>query len=210
MAELGVPEEMLRRVPRQARSRERLAHVLRVADRMIAEHGVGELSMIRLAMAAGVSVGSLYQYLPDKEAVLEALAVAYLERIEGVLEELIESAGQQHWEDPAGTLVETFAEIYRREPGFRALWFGRQWTEATQAADRAHKQRMAEGLRRLILAQGLLPERDWLADACWSAHVMADALMQEAFRGDSEGDPGVLRELTAAVRGYLGELGRRG
>ncbi|MBL1080005.1 TetR family transcriptional regulator [Nocardia sp. 2] len=210
MAELGVPEGMLRRVPRQARSRERLGRMLAAADRVIAVEGVGALSMIRIAAEADVSVGAVYQYLPDKDAVLEALAVAYLERIEGVLEGLIAVAGEQDWGDPAEVLVEVFAGIYRGEPGFRALWFGRQPTAATWAADRAHKERMAAGLHRFIRAQDLLPERDWLAGACMSAHLMADALMQEAFRRDPEGDPAVLRELKAAIRGYLAELAGRG
>ncbi len=202
-------ETTARRVPQQARSKERVARVLAAADRILATEGVEALRMVRLASAAGVSVGSLYQYLPDRDAVLEALAGEYLERIEGTMAELIDAAGQQHWDDPIDGLVEVFAEVYRREPGFRALWFGRHMSEAIRVADREHKHKMADGLRRIILAQHILPDREWLPQVSVAVQLMADALMQEAFRLDSNGDPDILRELKSGLRGYLAELKRR-
>ncbi len=199
----------MRRVPRQARSRERLAQVLAVADRLVATEGVEALRMVRLAQEAGISAGSLYQYLPDRDAVLAALAESYLERIEVVLAELVTASARERWEDPVAVLVDGFSEIYRRENGFRALWFGQHGSEAIRHADRAHKRRMADGLRIVLLAQQAVPDRDWLPDACLSAQLMADALMQEAFRIDPEGDPKLLRELKFGLRGYLAELSRR-
>src|SRR3954447_25159346 len=65
---------MQRRVPRQARAREKLARVLEAADRLLAEEGVEALTTTRVAAAAGVSVGALYQYLPDRDAITEPLA----------------------------------------------------------------------------------------------------------------------------------------
>ncbi len=202
-------ETTVRRVPQQARSKERVARVLAAADRIVAVEGVEALRMVRLAQDAGVSVGSLYQYLPDRDAVLDALADEYLGRIEGTLDDLIAAAGQQHWDDPVEGLVEVFAEVYRREPGFRALWFGRHVSEAIRVADREHKRRMADGLRRIVLAQKMLPDREWVGRACLAVHLMADALMQEAFRIDPNGDTKMLRELKTALRGYLAELERR-
>lgn len=202
-------ETTVRRVPQQARSKERVARVLAAADRIVAAEGVEALRMVRLAQEAGVSVGSLYQYLPDRDAVLEALAAEYLGRIEGTMDQLVDAAGQQHWDDPVEGLVEVFAEVYRREPGFRALWLGRHMSEVIRVADREHKRRMAVGLRRIVVAQHILPDREWLAQACMAVQLMADAVMQEAFRIDAQGDPDMLRELKTGLRGYLGELSVR-
>src|SRR3954468_21993062 len=119
----------LRRVPRQARSRARLQRMLDAADALLATEGAAALTTTRVAEAAGVSVGSLYQYLPDKGAIVEALARRYLAEFEEVMDKVVERAASESWDDPVGVLIDTFAEHYRRRPGYRALWFGRNLGE---------------------------------------------------------------------------------
>ncbi|MEA2312389.1 MAG: hypothetical protein QOE28_2357, partial [Solirubrobacteraceae bacterium] len=139
---LDVPR--LRRVPRQARSRERLARMLDAAEALLVAEGAGALTTTRVAEAAGVSVGSLYQYLPDKEAIVEALANRYLAEFEGLMEELAaQGADGPAWEDPVGVLIDAFAQRYRERPGYRALWFGRELTPALRDADRENKRALA-------------------------------------------------------------------
>ncbi|WP_433709788.1 TetR family transcriptional regulator [Nocardia sp. CA-084685] len=201
----ALPEASLRRVPIQARSRERLARVLEVADRLIATEGVEALTMIRVAAEARISVGSLYQYLPDRDAVIETLAAAYIEQLEGKAAMLLELARVQRWDDPIGVLVDAFARVYRDEPGFRALWFGKDFNEAARAADREHKRRMAVTLREVMLAQGAVADIEGLDIACRAAHLMGDAVLQEAFRSDPDGDPNLLREAKVALRAYMAQ-----
>lgn len=201
-----IPEAMLRRIPRQARSRERLAHVLATADRLLAAEGPEALTTTRVAAEAGMSVGAVYQYLPDRDAIIEALATSYLARIEVTMASFVAAATEQHRADPVGALVDAFAQVYRSENGFRALWFGRHLTEATRCADREYKRRMADMLRELVLAQQQVIDSARLPDACRAAHLIADTLLQEAFRADPEGDPALLREAKTALRGYLAAL----
>lgn len=203
---LHIPEAVLRRTPRQARSRERLAQVLATADRLLATEGPEALTTTRVAAEAGMSVGAVYQYLPDRDAIIEALATSYLARIEVTMASFLGVAAEQRWADPVGALVDGFAQVYRSEPGFRALWFGRHLTEATRSADREHKMRMAAMLRELVLAQHLLADDARLDDACRAGHLIADTLLQEAFRAEPDGDAALLREAKTALRGYLAAL----
>jgi AcrR family transcriptional regulator len=184
-----------------------LAHVLATADRLLEAEGPEALTITRVANDAGMSVGAVYQYLPDRDAIIEALATSYLSRIEDTMAVYLGAAHERRWDDPVDALVDGFAEIYRSEPGFRALWFGRHLTQATRAADRDHKRRMAAMLKQLVLAQRLVPETERLDDACRAGHLIADALLQEAFRSNAEGDPALLREAKTALRGYLAALG---
>lgn len=115
---------------------------------------------------------------------------------------LLELARAQRWDDPAGTFLDAFAHLYRSEPGFRALWLGRHLTEGARALDREHKRRMALALREVMLAQGVTDTED-LDAACWVAHLMGDAVMQEAFRSDPQGDPKLLAQGRIALRAYL-------
>jgi AcrR family transcriptional regulator len=59
-----------RKRPRQARSRETEAVLLEAAARVLAEQGPAAFNTNRVAERAGVSVGSLYQYYPNKAALL--------------------------------------------------------------------------------------------------------------------------------------------
>jgi AcrR family transcriptional regulator len=71
------PNQM-RRQPQQARSQERVQQILAVAEQMFLEIGYEATTTRAIAARAEVSVGSLYQFFPDKEAILKALAVRYL------------------------------------------------------------------------------------------------------------------------------------
>ncbi|WP_062642957.1 TetR family transcriptional regulator [Streptomyces maremycinicus] len=196
----------LRRTPRQARSRARLALLLEAAERILVGEGVEALTTTRVAAEAKVSVGSLYQYLPDRDAIIDALAAGYFARLEEVMDELAGTAARERWEDPVGVLIDTFAGVYRTEHGFRALWFGSGLTERTRAADREHKRRMADGTRRVLLALGVAPDDAALARACHAAILAADALAQEAFRRAPGGDTDLLDEAKAMLRCYLTEV----
>ena len=94
------------------------------------------LTTTPVAEEAGVSMASLYQYLPDRDAIIETLAETYLHRLENRMNGLLRSAGQRTWSDPVGILFDAFVDAYRSGDGFRALWFSRSLTDATQAADR--------------------------------------------------------------------------
>jgi AcrR family transcriptional regulator len=59
-----------RKQPRQARSAELVVAVLQAASQVLAEEGAARFTTARVAEKAGVSVGSLYQYFPNKAAIL--------------------------------------------------------------------------------------------------------------------------------------------
>ena len=202
---LDVPR--LRRIPRQARSRERLARMLDAAEELLVAEGPGALTTTRVASAAGVSVGSLYQYLPDKEAIVEALAGRYLAEFEGLMEALAEdaSAAPERWTDPVGRLLDAFAQRYRERPGYRALWFGRELTPGLHAADRDNKAALAGRLEGVLRTLGPADGAD-LATAARAGVLVADALLQEAFRSDSRGDAALIGEAKRVLRLYLADV----
>jgi AcrR family transcriptional regulator len=70
-----LPETRLRprKIPRQPRSVETRARILDAARVVFAEHGYAAGTTNRIAEAAGLSVGSLYQYFPNKDAILVEL-----------------------------------------------------------------------------------------------------------------------------------------
>jgi AcrR family transcriptional regulator len=200
----------LRRVPRQARSRARLQRLLDAADRILGDEGAAALSTTRVAEQAGVSVGSLYQYLPDKGAIIESLAGRYLAEFEAMMGDFVEQARQRtgDWSDPAGTLIDAFAQRYRQRPGYRALWFGRELTEELRAADRDNKLALAGGVRQIMLELGLAQDDSYLFVASQTGVLVADSLLQEAFRTDPTGDSRLIEEAKRILRLYLADVVR--
>ncbi|KHA69796.1 TetR family transcriptional regulator [Pseudomonas chlororaphis] len=59
-----------RKQPQQARSSELVAAILQAAIQVLSEHGASRFTTARVAEKAGVSIGSLYQYFPNKAAIL--------------------------------------------------------------------------------------------------------------------------------------------
>jgi len=201
--------DSLRRKPQQARSRARVARLLEAAERVLVTEGVPALTTTRVAAEAQVSVGSLYQYLPDRDAIVAALATTYLARLEDLMDALVAAAAAERWDDPVGTIVDRFAQLYRTAHGFRALWFAGGLNERTREMDRTHKTRMAGGVRRTLLALGLAEDTPELDHICDAAVLAADALIQEAFRRDPFGDPNLLTEAKVMLGRYLGDLRER-
>ena len=194
----------------QARSRARVQRLIDAADEVLAADGAEALTTTRVAEAAGVSVGSLYQYLPDKGALVEAVAGRYLAEFEALMAQLESeaSASPSAWADPVGRLIDSFSQLYRERPGYRALWFGRDLTGELRAADRENKAALAEGVRRIVLALGLARDDAYLRVACRAGVLVTDSILQEAFRADPHGDPALIEEAKRILRLYLAEVVR--
>ena len=70
MSRPKTPSILARKEPKQERSSQLVAAVLEGAIRVLQKEGARRFTMSRIAERAGVSVGSLYQYFPNKEAIL--------------------------------------------------------------------------------------------------------------------------------------------
>lgn len=62
-----------RKAPRQSRSRKTRDAILQAAAGILARDGLSGLTTNHVARAAGISIGSLYQYYPNKQAIITAL-----------------------------------------------------------------------------------------------------------------------------------------
>jgi AcrR family transcriptional regulator len=198
----------LRNRPQQARSRARLENVLVAAEQLLIREGADALTTTRVAAEAGISVGSLYHYLPDRDAILHSLALGYLAGFEAQMESFVERAQTLDWDGFIETVIDAYADSFRSQAGYRALFLGRHLSEQTRAADRAHNQTMAAGLHQILLAMGV-PDDDRLPSMCRTVQLTADALMVAAFRDDPSGDDAMLTECKRMIRSYLDGAGLR-
>lgn len=71
----------MRKEPRQARSREMVSRIVAAGRTVLVKDGYDGFSTNRVAAAAGVSPGSLYQYFPDKAAIVDVVVDQYWEEV---------------------------------------------------------------------------------------------------------------------------------
>src|ERR1700722_8736280 len=137
MTSRSTPRISSRKHPKQARSRQLVADILTAAGRVLARDAARSFTAARVAEEAGVSVGSLYQYFPNKEAILFRLQTDEWEQTGGLLAGILADASRPPL-DRLRTAVREFirseceeanmrvalgdaAPLYRDAPEARAL-----------------------------------------------------------------------------------------
>lgn len=96
-----------RKQPQQARSADLVAAILQAAIQVLTEHGATRFTTARVAEKAGVSIGSLYQYFPNKAAILFRLQSDEWLHTTQMLQQILQQQEQPPL-DRLRTLVQAF------------------------------------------------------------------------------------------------------
>lgn len=106
--------QIVQRPPQQARGRERVAAILDACARLIVTDNVSKLTMHTIAKEAGTSIGSMYHFFADKQAVLQALGERHLGAIQCVTEQIM-AIEQAQWVayDTAQVVERLFMPVIR-------------------------------------------------------------------------------------------------
>jgi AcrR family transcriptional regulator len=160
-----------RLVPTQKRSRERFERILACATELIAEKGSEAFRMSDIVERTGIAFGSLYQYFPDKTAIIGTLAQRYNAVGRDCVRRdlsIVKDAKDLH---PAlCRITDSYYEMFLAEPVVRDIW---QATQADRVLQKLDAEDMAflsglllEALRRIA------PDRPQAALAAFAQLVM--------------------------------------
>lgn len=142
----------MRKAPTQKRSRERVENILKVACELISTHGSDAMKMGELAEKAGVSIGSLYQYFPDKASIIHALADRYNDESQHCIEEaLAETQTAKELIAAFDQLIDTYYELFLAEPVICDIWTGTQADKTLRDMEMEVSRANADQLTRAIL-----------------------------------------------------------
>ena len=106
----------------QARSTATVQAIMRATARILVKRGYQSTTTNHIAEAAGVSVGSLYQYFPNKEAIVAALLDEHLEATQEFLRRGTANALEQPLEDAARGLIEGLLAAHRVDPDLHRVF----------------------------------------------------------------------------------------
>jgi AcrR family transcriptional regulator len=170
---------------------------------LVDEIGYEGLTTTLLAERAEVAIGSVYQFFPDKRAIVQALA---LRNMDAYLQRLADRFAHEvfaHWWDGVDAAIDEYIAMHRSVPGFRTLHFGDVVDVHLLDEEQDNNAVIAERLAHLLIERFRVADRQRLRFALQIAVEAADALIKLAFRRAQFGDEAVLTEAKALIREYL-------
>jgi AcrR family transcriptional regulator len=132
-----------RRLPIQQRGLKTVLRILDAASSLLPQMPLDDVTTRRIAAEAGVSIGALYRFFPDKQTIIDAVAVRHVGQFRtaveaSVIQPLLREMEDLATFDPAIVLdrmIDAYVEYLDAHPDFRTISFGRHISAATKARE---------------------------------------------------------------------------
>jgi AcrR family transcriptional regulator len=198
-------ETVMRRMPKQKRGQQRVTQILDAAARLIAYDGYENVSTNAIAEEAHTSIGSLYQFFPNKDAVYLALAERYVVELNDLLAEVVTSANESlSLPDQFDSLLDQLAVFYKDNPGFQPLFFGTYKTAVITSGEAVFSQ-MVAGMAAILAQHTAVPAPQRERQAAIIVYTLKSTLPLIATDDETENQAALL-EIKRMMRGYLAAL----
>ena len=152
----------LTRVPQQARSREKFDAILAAALRLIHEKGYEQVSMREIAREVGLPIASVYQYFPNKLAIVRQLWESYTstlaELMAAELTTVRPDAAEESLERVVSSVVDHMVQHHRENPELLDVWRSVDGAPELRALNRQDTINVAQAITSAILTAR--PEAD--------------------------------------------------
>ncbi|MGH3738908.1 MAG: TetR/AcrR family transcriptional regulator [Micromonosporaceae bacterium] len=170
---------------------------------LVEEVGYEGLTTTLIAERAEVAIGSVYQFFPDKRAVVQALTERNLDTYRSQVAARMANGPFDHWWEIVDIAIDEYIELHRSAPGFRVLHFGDVVDRHLLDASQDNNAVIAGALAQLVITQAGVRPGPRLDLAVIIAVEAGDALIKLAFRRDPDGDEQILTEAKTLLRDYL-------
>ncbi len=110
-----------RKLPRQDRSRETVDALLEATSQVLVSEGYEKASTNKIALKAGVSIGSLYQYFPNKEALVAALIERHYRDMADICRHSMGDVGSRDLSDLIRDTIRAMVAIHAVNPKLHAV-----------------------------------------------------------------------------------------
>ena len=193
-----------RRRPSQERSRDRVERILDATASLLSEMPVEKITTAAIADKAGVPIGSVYQYFPNKLAVLAQLARRVMEEVDLKTASLIaEDFGVLPWDQAIDRAIDATMQGYSEQPGYVQLLLSIRPTPEFGAITDESNERVAAMLAMHPALQAVIPkERIQLVTR--SAIRAVNSLQDWALSVDDPDEANeIIGEMKTLLKGYL-------
>ncbi|MEO8698994.1 MAG: TetR/AcrR family transcriptional regulator [Kofleriaceae bacterium] len=195
-----------RKRPRQARARVTVDTILAASARVLVKRGFDRFTTNEVADAAGVSIGSLYQYFPNKEALVAALIEKHIEDMNAALLSELTRVAQLPMAQAVRAVIELTIRAHLVDAELHEVL-----TEQVPRVGRMARIRELDAICHRMVAGILAARKDELAirDPEIAAFVCVASIEAIVHRAALQApawlrDPHLVDEATALITRYLG------
>jgi AcrR family transcriptional regulator len=198
----SISSNSIRVAPQQERSARRLAAFLDAAAELFAEVGYEAATMTAIAERSGSSIGALYNYFPDKQAIALTLANQYGQEMEAHWKSLMGQAAKLTHREFANLFIERITELVRKHPAYLSLLVAPVRLRRDPAAKRALRVAIANAFRA---KNPLLSDEQSILAANVTLQIVR-GLMTVYAEAESRGKDLVVDEFKKVLTLYLGTI----
>ncbi|MDJ0789315.1 MAG: TetR/AcrR family transcriptional regulator [Myxococcota bacterium] len=206
MSAPGESELAVRRTPVQERAQRRVAAILEAATGLLAEVGADGFTTRLVSERAGIPIGSIYQYFPNKlsifAALLDRVTADVHERMREVLDADLDAVAS--WAELVDGVVDAYTASYASQVGYAALLPALRGTPELYAiSQRSNEEALALFFQRVRRMDRELPDAR-LEEVGRTAFEILHTLLDRALTtSDPEQARIAVRELKRVLKGYL-------
>lgn len=198
-------ESRMRRTPQQARGQRRVFQILDAAAAVFAETGYEAATTNAIAIRANTSIGSLYQFFPDKRAILDALAIRYQGQISQILTD-IAAVNTDSLQGTLDIMIDRIAEFSAANPAFQLMFVTSYDSKALTAVAETMSQMVSTHVNAQFLATA--PALDPEQSEFYASIVvfLMRALIPPGVSSANGHFPGLIDQLKYVIAAYLRSL----
>ena len=189
----------------QRRSTARVSGILDACAALLDDYDYDELTTSKIAERARVPIGSLYQYFPDKRAVVQALTLRNLEAFSAEIEQVFgDEEAPTDWRQAVDLVVAVYLRMLAEIPGFGRIRFGDVVDTHLLDQQEDNNAVIADKLAQLFACHYRVAYDQDLRLAFRIVTEASDALIKLALRLPEHRDA-VLSTMKAMIRDILGQ-----
>jgi AcrR family transcriptional regulator len=117
----GIRKPSARRVPTQQRAQVTVEAMLDAAIKLLKRGGASSITTNRIAETAGVSIGSVYQYFPNKRAIFIALHERHIVQVDSMIRRCMTNGADATLDEFISLLIAGMIELHRADPELSEL-----------------------------------------------------------------------------------------
>jgi len=195
------PRPSMRKEPRQARSRATVEVIVRAGARVLGDRGWAGFTTNEVAEVAGVSIGSVYQYFPDKLALVDAIRRRHLDDVLAVMRGLGQDV--QPLNQLVDELVHGMIAAHSIHPSLHRVLLDEVPADAgTRSAHRAFETEYLDRYRAVVAVSGRRddPAVEMVVQVLSAA---VEGVIHNATRSRTLKSPELKSELVTMIHSYL-------
>jgi AcrR family transcriptional regulator len=201
-----------RRTPVQPRSQQTVARILDAASSLLTQMPLDDVTTTRIAGEAGLSIGALYRFFPDKQTIVDAIAVRHVEQFRASLEETVIAVLEREFAnletfDPAvilDSVIDAYIVYLDAHPDFRTISFGRYVSAATKERQASPTMGLPALLKNFMLERLAIPNSPELDLMLRVVSEAGERLISYAYEQPTrEERDRIVTEMKRMLAGYL-------